>query len=173
MKVQRSPLAALLYGLVGVAPLARAACECGYLDPATNALWTDATITYFNETGFADVVTNPAVSPGIYGMQTSGSTGEGQESWVIVGDHVNKWEDSFGATYRSAVSYNNTFIHEQVQGLSMQVSLPNPKTRIVNGSQIVTRRRDIQYGSFRAAIAPPEMNGQGAGFKFGVTYNER
>ena len=172
MQIQRSPLVAFVYGLASIAPLARAACECGYLDPATNALWTDATITYFNETGLNDVVTNPAVSPGPYGYQTGGSTGNGQEAWAIVGDNINAYEDSFGATYRSAISYNNTYIDDQSQGLSLQVSPVDAKTRIVNGSTIVTRRRDIQYGSFRASIAPPQTDGYGAGFTFGASYNE-
>lgn len=165
--------AALSVTLFALAPFARAACECGYLDPSTNALWTDATITYFNETGTADIVTLPAKSPHIYGQQTIGDTGTGQQSWAVVGDHINEWEDSFGATWRSAVSYNNTFIDDQSLGLGMQVSTPDLKHRIVNGSSIVTRRRDIQYGTFRASIQHAPIYGEGAGFKFGVSYNER
>ncbi|UZJ55558.1 hypothetical protein CBS101457_004878 [Exobasidium rhododendri] len=161
-----------LLALTSLAPLARAACECGYLDPDTNALWTDATITYFNESGINDIVTRPAQSPRIYGQQIAGDTGTGQESWAIVGDHVNDYEDSFGATWRSAVSYNNTFIDDMSLGLGMQVSTPDLKDRIVNGSQIVTRRRDIQYGTFRASIQHAALSAEGAGFKFGVSYNE-
>lgn len=161
-------------GLAAIAPLAQAACECGYFDPAINALRTDATITYFNKTGLADVVTMPAKSPSIYGNKQSGSTGQGQESWAVVGDLVNEYENSFGATFRSAVSHNNTFIDDMSQGLSLQVSPANIKTRIVNGSQIVTRRRDILFGSFRASIQPALANSEGGtGFKFAVAYNER
>jgi hypothetical protein len=150
------------------------ACECGYLDPISGELWTDATITYFNETGLNDVVTNVQESPGIYGQQTVGQTGTGQQAWSLVGDHVNDWEESFGATYRSAVSYNNTFSNTTL-GLGMQVSTADEATHIVNGSQIVTRRRDIQFGSFRAYIIPASSfnrNG-GSAFKFGVSYNDR
>lgn len=53
---------------------AQAACECGYLDPFTNHLWTDASFSYFNETGLDDIVMNPAVSPKIYGNQNGGET---------------------------------------------------------------------------------------------------
>ncbi|PWZ00053.1 hypothetical protein BCV70DRAFT_104364 [Testicularia cyperi] len=148
----------------------QAACECGYLDPLTNALWTDRTITYFNESGLNDVVTDPAESPRIYGGATSGETGTGQQAWSLVGDFVNKWENSFGATYRSAVSYNNTFIDNN--SLALQVSPANLDHRIVNGSQIVTRRRDILYGSFRAEIQPAVSLGRGAAFKFGAFYND-
>jgi hypothetical protein len=100
-----------------------AACECGYFDERTGQLWTDAIITYFNETGLTDVVTDVQESPGIYGEGSPGLTGSGQQAWSVIGDHINKWEDSFGATYRSAVSFNNTFTQNTSQtGLSMQVS---------------------------------------------------
>jgi hypothetical protein len=154
---------------------AQAACECGYLDPVSGDLWTDATITYFNETGLSDVVTDPLRSPAIYGQETNGSTGDGQQAWSLIGDHVNEWEDSFGAEWRSAVSYNNTYSSNQSLGLALQVSTPNLESHVVNGSQIVTRRRDIQYGSFRAFIVPTQsynMNG-GSAFTFGVSYNDR
>jgi hypothetical protein len=167
------PSSLLAAALVTLAPLARAACECGYLDPSTNAIWTDATITYFNETGTTDIVTEPAKSPRIYGQQSAGETGTGQESWAIVGDLVDNWETSFGATWRSAVSYNNTYIDDMSPGLAMQVSQANMNTRIVNGSQIVTRRRDIQYGTFRASIQHAPLVQEGYGFKFGVSYNDR
>ncbi|SJX64811.1 uncharacterized protein SRS1_15240 [Sporisorium reilianum f. sp. reilianum] len=148
----------------------RAACECGYRDPVTNALWTDRTITYFNETGLNDVVTQPAQSPRIYGGATPGETGDGQQAWSLVGNLINKWENSFDATYRSAVSYNNTFIQDNA--LALQVSPAEPVHRIVNGSQIVTRRRDILYGSFRAQIEPATSRGAGAAFKFSAAYND-
>ena len=166
-------LSALL--LSAASPLARAACECGYYDPATQALWTDATISYFNETSGSDsIVLQSTISPRIYGSQSSGDSGDGQQDWAVVGNHINEWEDDFGATFRSAVSYNNTYIDTNSSlGLAMQVSPPNLKTRIVNGSQVVTRRRDIQYGSFRAAILPPVVEDYGAAFSFGAVYNER
>ncbi|UZJ53603.1 hypothetical protein CBS101457_002923 [Exobasidium rhododendri] len=151
-----------------------AACECGYLDPASGQLWTDATITYFNETGLADVVVDVQQSPSIYGQETNGQTGDGQQAWSLIGDHINDWEDSFGATYRSAVSFNNTFYVNESVGLGMQVSPATQSTHVVNGSQLVTRRRDIQYGSFRAFILPTaseNLNG-GSAFTFGVSYND-
>lgn len=164
---------ALLF-LLALAGRVQSACECGYLDLITGSLWTDATITYFNETGLTDVVVDFEASPSIYGMETSGLTGNGQQSWIFIGDHINKWEDSFGAIYRSAVSFNNTYANNQSQGLSMQVSPADETDHIVNGSEMDTRRRDIMYGSFRTFILPTasyNMNG-GSGFKFGVSYND-
>ena len=170
----RAALAALLC-LSVLADRVRSACECGYLDPTTGDRWTDATITYFNETGLADVATDVQAPPSIYGQETSGETGDGQQAWALIGDHVNDWEESFGATYRSAVSYNNTFIGNQTLGVAMQVSTVDLSTHIVNGSQMVTRRRDMLYGSFRAYILPaPSFSfSGGSAFKFGVSYNAR
>lgn len=163
-------VASALLLAVSSLPFARAACECGYRDPLTNALWTDRTITYFNESGLTDVVLNPAVSPQMYGGATPGETGDGQQAWSVIGDQINKWEESFDATYRSAVSYNNTFLNDNA--LALQVSPAEPVHRIVNGSQIVTRRRDILYGSFRAEIEPAVSLGRGAAFKFSAAYND-
>lgn len=161
----------LLAAAATATTLVRGACECGYQDPLTGALWTDATISYFNETGLDDVVTLPTKSPRIYGEQSAGDTGTGQQPWSVVGDHVNEYEESFGATWRSAVSYNNTFLNES-HGLAMQISPADTKHRIVNGSQLVSRRRDIQYGSFRAMILPAANVGAGGAFTFGASYNE-
>lgn len=160
---------ALVFAL-STLPLIRAACECGYRDPLTDALWTDRSITYFNESGLTDVVTDPTVSPRMYGGATPGETGDGQQAWALVGDLVDKWENSFDATYRSAVSYNNTYIDDNA--LALQVSPANLHNRIVNGSQIVTRRRDILFGSFRAEIEPAVSRGRGAAFKFSAAWND-
>ncbi|KIS67250.1 uncharacterized protein UMAG_04354 [Mycosarcoma maydis] len=163
-------IASVLVLTASCLPLAQAACECGYRDPLTNALWTDRAITYFNETGLTDVVTQPSQSPRIYGGASPGETGDGQQTWSLVGNLVNKWENSFLATYRSAVSYNNTFADDNA--LALQVSPAEHVHRIVNGSQIVTRRRDILYGSFRAQIEPAISRGAGAAFKFSAAYND-
>ena len=168
------PLAASLLLVLGFARQSRAACECGYRDPVTGDVWTDATITYFNETGLADAVIDVQEQSSVLGAGPAGNSGNGQQAWTVIGDHVNDWEDSFGAIYRSAVSANNTYTHELASGLAMQVSTPTPD-HVVNGSQIVTRRRDILYGSFRAFIIPAvnaDKNG-GSAFQFGVSYNTR
>ena len=174
-----SLVASAILALSSVTLRVKADCECGYLDPSTNHLWTDAAFTYFNESGLDDMVTNPAKSPKINGIETAGLTGDGQQTWSAVGDHINPYEDSFGATYLSAVSYNNTYIDNRTEGLAMQVSPANEKTHVVNGSTIVTRRRDILYGSFRVSVKPPFINntpgfdhGFGSGFKFALAYNE-
>ncbi|PWY98502.1 hypothetical protein BCV70DRAFT_201814 [Testicularia cyperi] len=173
-----SSLASAALALSSLVLRANAACECGYLDPATQHLWTDAAITYFNETGLEDMVMNPVISPKTEGQLSAGDTGTGQQTWSAVGDHVNPYEESFGAMYLSAVSYNNTYIDNRTLGLAMEVSTANQKTHHVNGSSIVTRRRDILFGSFRASVKPPfvkpipgQIKGYGSGFKFAVAFN--
>lgn len=171
-------LASAVLALSSATLRANAACECGYLDPSTNHLWTDASFSYFNETGLEDIVMDPTKSPKVDGAETAGETGDGQQTWSAVGNHINPYEESFGATYLSAVSYNNTYIDNRTDGLAMQVSTANQKTHVVNGSSIVTRRRDILYGSFRASVKPPFIKpipgsdrGYGSGFQFALSYN--
>ncbi len=162
---------ATLLALAAVPRSVEAACECGYFDPNTQATWTDATISYFNESRLTDLVLTPEQSPSIWGADPIGNTGNGTQNWAVVGDYVSNWEDSFGATWRTAGSYNNTFYSDDA--LAMQVSYPDMKTRVVNGSAVVTRRRDIQYGTFRAMIKTYPIVGTGAGLRFQLGYNDR
>lgn len=161
-------------GLGTVTELVSASCECGYLDPTTNELWTEASITYFNESGTGDVAYEGTKS--IYGQDPPSTDGNGSgQAWSVVGDFTNKWEMSFGATWRSSVQTNNTFADGDL-GLGMRVSMPDVKNRIVNGAQLVTRRRDIAFGSLRTMVIPPNNTAQaggGAAFKFGTFYNDR
>ncbi|CDW98355.1 hypothetical protein, partial [Sporisorium scitamineum] len=174
-----SLLTTAVLALSSVTLRVKADCECGYLDPSTNHLWTDVAFSYFNETGLKEIVMNPAKSPKINGAQIAGDTGDGQQTWSAVGDHINPYEESFGATHLSAVSYNNTYIDNRTEGLAMEVSIADQKKHHVNGSTIVTRRRDILYGSFRASVKPPFIHntpgfnhGYGYGFKFAVSYSD-
>lgn len=83
---------------------ARAAdCDCGYLDPTTQSLWTDASITYWNESDSSqDIVFNPTESPSPYGQSSAGDSGTDLKSWTSI-EKLNDYEDSFQATFRSGV----------------------------------------------------------------------
>ncbi len=83
-------LASAVLALSSATLRANAACECGYLDPSTNHLWTDASFSYFNETGLEDIVMDPAKSPKVDGAETAGDTGDGQQTWSAVGIHINR-----------------------------------------------------------------------------------
>lgn len=97
----------LLFSSPSIFNTAAGSCECGYLDPTTQSLWTDASITYWNESSAAQaIVLNPTQSPSDFGSSSSGDTGSGQEAWASI-ESLNDWEDSFQATYRAGtkVSY--------------------------------------------------------------------
>ncbi|UZJ56719.1 hypothetical protein CBS101457_006039 [Exobasidium rhododendri] len=145
-------------------------CPCGYTDPSTGAVWTDAIFTYFNETDAStDIVAVPASSPYSDGQNGAGVTGNGTQDWSNIGGQLDKWEDAFGATYRSGVLLNNTQI--QNSQLEMYVQPAEMKSRIVYGAEFVTRRRDILYGSFRASMNSTFGRDAGTGFQMSARYN--
>lgn len=151
---------------------ARAACECGYLDPTTKDLWTDAVITYFNETNAADqIVFHPEDYADRYGRDSAGYAGDGQQAWIN-SNRINEWEDDFSATWRSAVIPNNTYLAPNGAGLRLDVAPADTKNRISWGSQLQTRRRDIRYGSFRTMLNPPWGYQQGTDLDIEVAWNQ-
>lgn len=152
-----------------------AACECGYRDPKTSDLWTDAVITYFNEsTAARDIAFAPAEHADRYGRDDPGRLSDaGQEAWIN-SNRVNEWEDDFGATWRSAVVPNNVHLGQKNgSGLLMDVTPADTKNRISPGSQLQTRRRDMLFGSFRTMLNPPSgLDGQGTTLDVMVAWNQ-
>ncbi|KAE8225451.1 hypothetical protein CF319_g1806 [Tilletia indica] len=150
------------------------ACLCGYEDSKTGDIWTDRTITYFNESDArSNVVWQPIDSPSFEGSLSAGNSGNGVEDWAV-GEHLNNWEDGFGATWLSGVKFNNTYIpDDQSKGLAMAVPPGDKPNRISWGSLLVSRRRDMLYGSFRASIEPPAPLGpSGTLIRMAVWYNQ-
>ncbi|CAD6887646.1 unnamed protein product [Tilletia controversa] len=157
-------------GLAGA--VGAASCNCGYQDPSTGNIWTDAIITYFNETEAAnDIVFQPARSPHGNGNSDSGDSGTGSESWVVAGDQTHKWEEGFTATYRSGFNYNNTFLDGDEQALALNIQPAELTTHLSYGAQIVTRRRDILYGSFRVEMKLPATKNAGSIMQAAAQYN--
>jgi hypothetical protein len=136
-------------------------CPCGYNDPTTGQLWTDAVLTYFNETDASnDIVMDPSVSPYSAGQQSAGNTGSGTQDWSNVGGQVNAWEEAFGATYRSGVLYNNTALHNT--DLEMYVQPAELKDRIVYGAECECRGGSLCYllGPLIYSGSPLSYSGQ-------------
>lgn len=124
-------------------------CACGYLDPLTKDLWTDTTILYFNETTAAELATNVD----------------------FVDLHfANLYEPGFATTFRQAAVESNIGLNE-TGALQLAVN-PSTKDHLVEGSGIRTTRQDIQYGSFRAALQPAQINdGSGSALSMYYQYN--
>lgn len=144
-------------------------------DPFTNALWTDSLITYFNETGAAeDVVFLPSSSPSVNGQIAGGDTGNGTQAWSAV-QYLNDYNDGFHSLWRTGVNFNNTYINSSrqlSQGLQLAVQPADTRNRITYGGALVTRRTDIQYGSLRISVRPPNFGQGGTMLEMGVHYNE-
>lgn len=168
-----SAVALSLLSLGLALPLGAAAkCACGYRDPSTSMLYTDAIFTYFNESGAADqVVFDPTSSPSLSGHSGAGDTGTGNQNWAT-SQEVAFTENDFAATWRSAVAYNNTYLDpDTTKGLAMAVAPADLEHRISYGAGLVTRRRDILYGSFRTSIVPPAPCQGGTVLQMSATYN--
>ncbi|KAA8569942.1 hypothetical protein MFRU_005g00930 [Monilinia fructicola] len=129
-------------------------CSCGYYDPATENLFTDFLIVYFNETN-----TFPS------------EVFQNQE-------YENKYEKSWNARYRQAADPSNVRITNSTAGSignssSLEFTI-NPSTshHVVKGGAIRTLRSDIQYGSFRSTIRPAQAWTGGTGMSMLLKYNE-
>ncbi|KAI9642477.1 hypothetical protein NHQ30_009282 [Ciborinia camelliae] len=129
-------------------------CSCGYYDPATENLFTDFLIVYFNETA-----TFPS------------EVFQNQE-------YENKYEKSWNARYRQGADPSNVQITNSTSGgvgnsSSLQFTInPSTSQHLVKGGAIRTLRSDIQYGSFRSTIRPAEAWTGGSGMSMLLKYNE-
>jgi hypothetical protein len=113
-------------------------CACGFFDPSTKNLFTEATIVYFNETSLFP-----------------------QEDFEIL-EWVNPYEKGYNAQYRTAGTRSNVQFNSSISpGLTLYID-PTTDDHVVVGAGFQTRRRDIRYGSFSASIRPPP-NGTWAG----------
>lgn len=126
-------------------------CACGYLDPVTGDLWTDSTIVYFNETESADFRSSQD---------------------FVAQNYVNQYESGFDVIYRQAASPENVQFNSSDNALQLVVE-PSTKDHLVRGGGIISKRRDIQYGSFRAFLQPPQTNmGGGSALSMIYYFNE-
>lgn len=169
-------LTSILLTLAVVATKARADCACGYYDPSTGLLWSERVITYWNETADAatDLITNPAVSPDWEGKGTAGETGSQNQSWVVASAPINDWEEGFSSKYRTGYNANNVRLVNTTafSGLALDVSPAMTNNHTTWGSAIVSRRRDILYGSFRTMTKPPNTQFGGSAYSMHARFNQ-
>ena len=161
-----------------ITPAALADCNCGYLDPSTQALWTERTITYWNETASAasDLLLDPSESPAWQGEGTAGSTGNGNQSWVIGSAPVDGWEEGFSSTWRAGYDSSNVRLINQTgrgfRGLGLDVAPAEISNHTSLGSVVISRRRDILYGSFRTLTQVPNGQYGGSAFVMQARFNQ-
>ncbi|CAO1612506.1 unnamed protein product [Jaminaea pallidilutea] len=155
---------------------AQSQCACGYRDPTSNQVWTDAIITYFNETNAAtDFVMDPAQSPNVAGRKGSGSTGDGSQDWAAY-SQLNAYNLGYGIDWRTGYQYNNTYQtidqDRATQAMQLAVVPADLKHRITWGAGLLTRRRDILFGSFRTSVIPSPSSNEGTYLTMGVKYDD-
>lgn len=138
-------------------------------------MWTDAILTYFNETNAAtDFVLEPTKSPSYYGSQGSGDTGSGSQDWAAY-DSLNAYNEGYNSNWRTGWRYNNTYpttdSDRATQALQLAVTAADLRNRITWGAGLVTRRRDILFGSFRTSVLPSPSSNEGTYLTMGVEYD--
>jgi hypothetical protein len=128
-------------------------CTCGFRDPRSGATWTEAIITYANETDQL-----PANS-------------------LVAEDFQHAYEKNWNARFRAGASPANVGHHDSTapgwNGNAWTLKLDSPtKDHAVVGASIRSLRRDIRYGSFEAAMGPPTPGVGGSVLAMMVEYNE-
>ncbi|KAF1935214.1 hypothetical protein EJ02DRAFT_507172 [Clathrospora elynae] len=130
-----------------------ASCSCGFLDPRTGAIWTDAIVTYGNETEKLPVDS------------------------LVAEEYQHPYEKNWNARYRSGALPTNIGHNDSTapgwNGSAWTLSLERPtKNHFVVGASIRSLRRDIRYGTFESALGPPKPGVGGSVLAMRLDYNE-
>ncbi|WPG99057.1 Hypothetical protein R9X50_00186200 [Acrodontium crateriforme] len=128
-------------------------CQCGFLDPTTNSVYTDSIIVYFNET-------NTSVPTNIFSIDS----------------FQHPYERGFEITYREGASAENVFFTQgsaeiSPSWLTLNITAASPQ-HLVSGAQIQTVRQDIQYGTFRVFMRGPAPYAGGSALSMKLEYND-
>lgn len=110
-------------------------CSCGFTDNLTSSIYTDSLILYLNETNTID----PAI------LQAEGFAHKKQQGWTS--------RYRVGADPSNARLVNDS--HHGTRTRALELSLDPPDSQhLVNGARLESARKDIQHGSFEAALRP-------------------
>jgi hypothetical protein len=141
----------------GVQSTLNADCSCGFYDSATNHLFTDALIVYFNET---------SIFP--------------YEQFTI-SNYTHTYEKGWNTIYRQGASSSNVELarasessdSDVFSGFFLQISIdPTSKDHLVVGGEIKSVRQDMQYGSFSALVRGLPLSNGGSALSMIFRYNE-
>jgi hypothetical protein len=143
----------LLWSRSFVAATDVSSCTCGFRDPRSGAIWTDAIITYANETDRLP------------------------EGSLVAEEFQHAYEKNWNARYRAGASAANIGHNDSTApgwiGDAWNLNLNRPtKNHAVVGASIRSFRRDIRFGSFEAAMGPPKPGVGGSVLAMRLEYNE-
>ncbi|KAI7231781.1 hypothetical protein KC330_g6247 [Hortaea werneckii] len=127
-------------------------CSCGFQDPTSKEVYTDALIVYFNET--------EVINDDLFLLQDFEHKKE--QGWNSV------WK--VGAKPGNVEINNDTFIWPHIQSLQLRTS-PSTPDHVVNGGSLRSVRQDMQYGSFRAGMRGAAKYTGGTALSFMLRYN--
>ncbi|KAI6788568.1 hypothetical protein KC361_g8970 [Hortaea werneckii] len=131
-------------------------CPCGFVDNASQKVYSDSIIVYFNETD--------QVPSDIFAVDS----------------FEHEYEIGWNIYYREGAVEKNAYFEEgsdwSFEGpthLNLNVSGATPE-HLVNGAQLQSVRQDIQYGTFRALMKSPQpwAAGGGSALSMRLWYNE-
>lgn len=130
-------------------------CDCGYYDPATQDVFTEHLIVFFNETS--------TIPTGSFTAET----------------FANHWEKSWNGVYRNGADPSNieigalnaTSTFHSNSSLDLFIN-PATDQHLVVGASLRTLREDILYGSFRTLMRPAGNFTGGSAMSMLLKYND-
>ncbi|KAF2657856.1 glycoside hydrolase family 16 protein [Lophiostoma macrostomum CBS 122681] len=146
-------LLSLLFRAVAAATKDVSSCSCGFLDSRTGKVWTDAIITYGNETD------------------------ELPPDALVTEDYQHPYEQNWNARYRAGAASRNVGSNDSSSpgwtGNAWTLSIDRPtKHHAVVGASIRSLRTDIQYGTFESYLGPPKAGVGGSVLEMRLQYND-
>ncbi|KAI5271070.1 hypothetical protein E4T47_05632 [Aureobasidium subglaciale] len=126
-------------------------CSCGFVDPTSNEVWTEALITYFNETN------------------------QLPSDYRKLDFHHNR-EYGYNSLYRQGATPDNAYIgqvtDENVDEQVMQLWIDaGTGQHYVQGAGIEALRQDMHFGTFRSSMRGPPKNTGGSAMSMQLYHN--
>lgn len=134
-------------------------CDCGYHDPDTESVYTETLISYFNETS--------AIDPNIFTAQEFAH--RTQHGWNAIFREGAKPEN-VQFSEDSGVWHGNRSGNFQVRSLEFLTD-PYTADHTVYGGSILSLRKDIQFGTFRAGLKSATQWTGGTALTLALAYN--
>ena len=142
----------LLYGQQQTAKTDVSACDCGFYDEATEAVFTDTSIVYFNET---DAI---------------------PDDQFVLESYEHRFDRGWNTLFREGASIDNVAIGNDTTARNLTtLSLfcdPPTEDHLVVGGSLRTARQDLFYGSFRTLMRGPRNYRRGSAMSMVLDHNQ-